>query len=303
MWFRAFGACLALAISQLALARDIFVNNQAGDDRYAGDRPDNSAGADGPVRTITKALRLAGPGDRIVLAATDTPYRESVSLVGLKHSQSFLSPLVLAGNGAILDGSLPVPTVAWEHFSGDVYRFRPDRLAHQQLFLKGRPAVRRPATSWAGVVPHLEPLEWNLTGGYLYFRTEPGQVPDAYEPSYAALQTGITLYHVQGVEVVDLVVQGFQLDGINAFDAATDVRLIGVTARGNGRSGISVGGSSQVEIRDALIGDNGTAQLRTEGYSKTYVFDSQILDNTAPAEVVEGGQLRIDGQPFVPGEK
>jgi hypothetical protein len=290
--------CLALSLCSSALGRDIFVNNLAGDDRYAGDLPDNSAGAVGPVRTIAKAARLAGPGDRIVLAASDEPYRESVSLVGLKHSQLESMPLVLEGNGAILDGSLPVPSSAWEHFSGDVYRFRPERLGHQQLFIKARPAVRHPSTSWNGVVPRLAPLEWNLTGGYLYFRTEPGQVPDAYQPSCAALQTGITLYHVQGVEVRDLVVQGYQLDGINVFDAATDVRLIGVTARGNGRSGISVGGSSRVEIRDALVGDNGTAQLRVEGYSKTYLFDCELLDNTAPAELVQGGQLWIDGKPF-----
>ncbi len=298
MHVRALCFCLALAFGSSAPARDIYVNNQAGDDRYSGDRPDNSAGAEGPVRTITKAARLAGPGDRIVLAATNAPYRETVSLVGLKHSESQVAPFVLAGNGAILDGSLPVPTLAWEHFSGDVYRFRPDRLGHQQLFLKGRPAVRRPAASRDGAVPRLEPLQWSLTGGYIYFRAETGQVPDAYQPSYAALQTGITLYHVHGVEVRDLVVQGFQLDGINVFDAATDVRLIDVTARGNGRSGISVGGSSRAEIRDALVGDNGAAQLRVEGYSKTYVADCDLIDNTAPAEVVEGGQLWIDGTPF-----
>jgi hypothetical protein len=303
MRVRAFCFCLALAFGSATQARDIYVNNLAGDDRYSGDLPDNSAGAVGPVRTIAKATRIAGPGDRIVLAATDEPYRETVSLVGQKHSESGLSPLVLAGNGAILDGSLPVPSFAWEQFAGDVYRFRPDRLAHQQLFIKGRPALRRPATSWYGVVPQLEPLEWNLTGGYIYFRTEPGQIPDAYQPSYAALQTGITLYHVRGVEVTNLVVQGFQLDGINAFDAATDIRLIGVTARGNGRSGISVGGSSRVEIRDALLGDNGSAQLRTEGYSKTYIFDCDLIGNTAPAEMVEGGQLWIDGKPFSPAEK
>ena len=41
-------------------------------------RPDGS----GPLRTLAKALRLAGPGDHIHLANTGLPYRESVSLVG-----------------------------------------------------------------------------------------------------------------------------------------------------------------------------------------------------------------------------
>jgi hypothetical protein len=292
-----------LACGLPAAARDIYVNNQAGDDRFSGDRPDSSAGSEGPVQSIAKATRLATPGDRIVLAATDTPYRESVSLVGLRHSASSLAPLTIDGNGAILDGSQPVCSSAWEHFSGDVYRFRPERLGHQQLFIKGRPALRRPSTSWYGVVPHLKPLEWSLTGGYIYFRTEPNQVPDAYQPACAVLQTGITLYHVRGVEITDLVVQGFQLDGINVFDGDVDVQLIGVTARGNGRSGISVGGSSRAEIIDSLVGDNGAAQLRVEGYSRTYVTNCSLLDNTAPAEVFEGGDLWIDGKPYVVGER
>ncbi len=303
MGARAVCLCLLLAFGAPALARDIYVNNMAGDDRYSGERPDNSAGTVGPVRTIAKATRMAGPGDRIVLAANDEPYREAVSLVGLKHSANVLSPLVIEGQGAILDGSLPVPPSAWEHFASDVYRCKPDRLGHQMLLVRGFPAVRHPTTSFSGVVPPLERLEWNLTGGYLYFRVEPGQMPDAYQPACAALQTGITLYHVQGVEVRDLIVQGFQLDGINAFDAATDVRLIGVTARGNGRSGISVGGSSRVEIREALVGDNGVAQLRTEGFSKTQVVDCDLIGNTAPAEVVAGGQLWIDGKPVLSGDR
>jgi hypothetical protein len=296
MRVRALGVCLAIALAQPALARDIYVHNLAGDDRSTGEQTDNSAGSAGPVQTIGRATHLAGPGDRIVLAATNKPYHESVSLVGQRMSGSPVAPLSIIGNGAVLDGSAPIPSAAWEHFSGDVFRFRPDRLGYQQLFLDGRPALRRPVTSMAGTVPPLAPLEWSLTGGYLYFRVEPGRMPDAYEPSYAALQTGITLYHVSRVEVVDLVVQGFQLDGINVFDTATDVRILGVVARGNGRAGISVGGSSRAEIRDCLVGDNGAAQLRTEGYSQTRVVDCELLDNTAPAEVIDGGRLWIDGK-------
>ncbi len=292
------GFFLAIVACAPAAGRDFYVNNLAGDDRFSGDSPASAAGIEGPLRTIAKATRKAGPGDRIVLAATATPYHESVSLVGLKHSASELGPLSLVGNGAILDGSLPVPSLAWEHYRGDVYRFQPERLGHQQLFLRGRPAIRRPAQSFDGVVPPLEPLEWSLTGGYIYFRVEEGQLPDAYEPSYAALQTGITLYHVRGVDVVNLVVQGFQLDGINVFDGDVDVRLIGVTARGNGRSGISVGGSSRVDIEDALVGDNGSAQLRIEGYASVHLTACQLIANTAPAEVVTGGKLWIDGQPY-----
>ena len=101
----ALSVCLVIALAHSAPARDIYVNNLAGDDRSSGDGPNNAIGLGGPVRTIAKATRIAGPGDRIVLAATEQPYRESVSLVGLRLSASPVSPLLLAGNGAILDGS------------------------------------------------------------------------------------------------------------------------------------------------------------------------------------------------------
>jgi hypothetical protein len=292
----ALGFCLATALGQFTAAADVYVNNLTGDDRATGEQQQNAAGLFGPVRTIAKATRLANSGDRIVLAASDQPYRESISLVGIKHSSSPLAPLTIAGNGATLDGSSVVPAAAWEHFSGDVFRFRPQRLAYQQLFLHGRPALRRPTTSFDGVPPALEPLEWSLTGGYIYFRIEAGRTPDAYDPACAALQTGISLYHVEGVEISDLTVQGFQLDGVSAFDTARDVKLTRVTVRGNGRSGVAVGGASRVEIVDSLLGDNGTSQLRTEAYSHTRVNGCELIDNTAPALLVRGGQLWVDGK-------
>ncbi|MEX0713437.1 MAG: hypothetical protein WD278_13865 [Pirellulales bacterium] len=49
------------------------------------------------------------------------------------------------------------------------------------------------------------------------------------------MQTGITLYHMHDVAVVDLIVQGFQLDGINAHDGVRSCYLSGITCRGNGR--------------------------------------------------------------------
>jgi hypothetical protein len=251
-------ACCVLPCPAV-LARDIFVSNIAGDDRSSGDVADTSAPGRGPVRTIAKALRLAQPGDHVVLAAMGPPYRESVGISGLRMSGVDGDlPLVIVGNGAVLDGSVPVPDGAWEFYLDDTFRFRPVRLAHQQLFIEDRPAVRRPATSLDFKVPKLEPREWCLTGGYIYFCVEPGKLPQDYRPTYAALPTGITLYKVHDVEIGDLTVQGYQLDGINAVDGAFDVLLSGVTCRGNGRSGLSVGGSSRVFVTGGVLGDNGS---------------------------------------------
>src|SRR3990172_3435458 len=133
---------LTLLAAPMASGRDIHVNNLDGDDSFTGRRAGNLSDWSGPVRSIARALELAVQGDRIVLANSGEPYRESISLAGSRHSGDVLRPLVIEGNGAILDGSAPVPAEAWEHYRGPVFRFRPPGLAHQQLFLGDRPAPR-----------------------------------------------------------------------------------------------------------------------------------------------------------------
>lgn len=288
---------------RVAQGRDIYANNLAGDDRNKGERKDTQVPFAGPVKSIRKALHLAKGGDRVVVANTGEPYREEVSLVGQRHSGANGHEFVLDGGGATLDGSAAIPAKAWEHWRGDVFRFQPVRLGFQQVFLNERPAREHPITSASGSLPELNPLEWTLLLGHVYFRVEPGRDPASYRVRQAGLQTGITLYQVRNVRIWNLITQGYQLDGINAHDSASEVVISGVTSRGNGRSGISVGGASRVTIDQCLIGDNGRAQVRTEGFSRTYVLDSTLLDATAPAHLLQGGRLWIDGMDAKSSEK
>jgi len=295
---------LVVAASMLAVpsaaARDIFVSNAAGNDTFSGRSAKLMSDRTGPVRTIAKALRLAQRGDRIVLEKTDKPYAESISLVGSRHSGYPFKPFVIEGNGAILDGSAPVPPEAWEHYRDAVFRFRPPRSGHQQLFLNDRPAIRVAAATPADGPPTLEPLQWCLKGGSIYFCVELTKLPEDYPLTYSDRRVGITLVHVARVVIRDLTIQGFQLDGINAHNNARRVSLLGITCRGNGRSGITVGGASLVDIDKCLLGDNGAAQLLTLLYSETHIYSSQLLSNTAPAWLDQGGHVymgdkRIEG--------
>jgi hypothetical protein len=273
-------------------AREIFVDNIAGDDRLQGLEP-NTVGPDGPLRSITRALQLAQPRDRIVLANTGVPYRESVSLVGGDHSGVPHEWFILDGNGATLDGTAPVPPLAWSPAGvKDVFRFQPPRMAHQQLYLAGRPLARVALPQGAESLPALAPLQWCLWRGHVYFRIEEGKWIDDYPLFHTLLPVGITLYHVRHAAVTNLIVQGFQLDGINAHDVA-DCTLDAITARGNGRSGIASTASSRLTVNSCLVGDNGEAQLLAEGYSKTTVQSSSLLENTAPAIVRRGGDVTV----------
>ena len=277
-------------------ARDVFVNNRAGDDRQLGHSSEMGRSGIGPVRTITRALQLAGRGGRVVLADTDQPYRESISLSGGAQSGYAGRPFTIVGGGATLDGSRAIPPDAWQHSGGDVFRCQAPTMAHQMLFLDGQPVRRRQINSAGEAPAGLAPLEWALLGGRIYLRVEEGRLPASYALRYAGLQTGITLYQVEHVEIVDLVVQGFSLDGVNAHDGVVDARLVGLNCRANGRSGVSVGGTSQLTLDACQLYDNGRVQFRIEGLAKAWLEGTQLDPGTAPATSIRGGQLFIDGQ-------
>jgi hypothetical protein len=287
------GWCLVSVVA----ARDIFVSNIDGDDRSDGRQSRGAAGISGPVHSISKGLRLAMAGDRIVVANTGLVYRETLGLSGSKHSGSLVSAFVIEGNGATLDGAVPVPSEAWTHHDGDVFCFQPDRMAYQQLFLAGRPAVRHPTTPDDFTLPRLEPLEWCLLAGKINFRVQSGRLPDAYQPACCHLQTGITLDHVHDIVIQNLTIQGFQVDGVAAFDAVRSGRLDGLACRANGRSGISVSGASRVELNGCVLVDNGEGQLRSEGFAQTHVYQSELIANTSQALLLRGGRVTIDGGP------
>lgn len=294
---------LAIAIvcgmfSGQAAGRDIFVSNATGNDRQDGRTMRPLVPSTGPVRTIGKALRLAQAGDRIILDNTSEPYRESLSLIGGRHSGSILGPLVIEGRGAVLDGTVPIPDDEWEHFSGDVFAYRPARLGYQQLFLAGRRAVRHPVAKEAVQPPPLAPLEWCLWRGRILLRVEEGRLPDVYQASCCGLQTGITLYYVHNVLVRDLVVQGFAVDGIAVHDVVRDTRLERVSSRDNGMSGVSVRGASWLEMDECQLLGNGHSQLRVEDFARCWLYQCELSPETAPAIQQSGGKLFESAEPF-----
>jgi Right handed beta helix region len=284
---------ILLLLSQAAHGKDIFVNNVAGDDRRDGATNQISGRAGGPVRSLRRALELAEGSDRVVLSDTGEPYRESITLQAGKHTGIATRPFTIVGNGATLDGSAPLPQGAWKHVRDDVFRFRPRRTRFQVLFLDGKPLARRVVDRQAGF-PKLQPLEWCLFDRDVYFRVEKNKLPIQYNLSHTSLPVGITLYEARNIVISDLTVQGFQLDGVNAHDSVFDATLVGLTCRGNGRSGISVGGASRVKIIACLVGNNGTAQVRTEGFSRTEILNCDLVEAAnAPAVVRDGGLVSV----------
>lgn len=289
-----FGLSL-LALPRLEIAaRDFHVDNIAGDDRNDGSVPEQGSDRVGPMRTIVRALKAAGPGDRIIIAATGEPYRESLALIGGRHGTDDVRPFRIIGNNAVLDGTVAVHPDAWRHETGEVFSFRPHLVGHQLLYRDGRP-LKRARIAGADQLSELQPLEWAWVDGRIHFRVETDRLPDSYSLAYCGLETGILIDGVDGVEISDLIVQGFAADGIDARDDVRNATIVGATLRGNGRSGLHVGGASRVKVEACLIGDNGKAQAWLTDYCKVVMERCDLLDvDPAVPPVDAADTVRLD---------
>jgi hypothetical protein len=294
--------CLAIllaigAAGRECLAIDYYVDNVIGNDLLPGTSAQPHQG-DGPVATISRALQLAGRSDRIVVANTQVLYHDMIGLSGPHHSGTSERPFVIVGNGAVLDGTVVAQPGAWRHMQGNVFAIRPRRLTYQQLFLAGNPLKRQDYPALFAGTPALQPLEWALADGHLFFCVEDGRAPEFYDLRHAGLQTGITLYNTRHVRIENLVIQGFQQDGINAHELVRNCELVDVECRANGRSGLSVGGVSRVLAVRSHFYDNGRVQVRNEGLAHLALDECDVDDTTAPAYSAQGERLLVDGQPW-----
>ena len=279
----------SLCISADALARDIYVNNQIGSDFLDGFSEDRGQGKIGPVKTITRALALARRGDNIVLANTGQSYHESISIQGARHSGLKKKPFLIVGNGATLDGTRTIKPEEWDIVDNAVFEMTPRETTRTLLYLDGKPATSVAVNRDATKVPELAPNQWCIYRGRIYFKCEEGKIPLDYELSLTDLQVGISIYNVRGLIISDLTIQGFRQDGINAHDNVFECELAELRVRGNGRSGISVGGSSRVLIEACLIGSNGKTQVRTEARSIVKLRSNDIISADDGTGVDDGG--------------
>lgn len=276
-------------------AATLRVNNALGDDRLAASPGAGSGGVDRrmPFRTIGAAVAAARPGDRVQIAKTEAPYREQVSISRCGGRR----PIVIEGDGAVLDGTVAAAPGAWESRGENIFALRVHRLATQRLLLGGVPAPYVPLPGAGAAADRLAPRQWSLAGGRLLLRVDPGRTPASYSPRHAGLQTGITLYNARNVVIRGLVVQGFQQDGVNAHDGATGVTLQGLELRANGRSGLSVGGACKVRAEGCNLYDNGRVQARAEAAGRLVLQDCELEGDGQAPEQQAGRFATIQRQP------
>ena len=83
------------------------------------------------------------------------------------------------------------------------------------------------------------------------------------------------------------------MDGVNAHDGVYRATLTGLNCRGNGRSGISIGGASRVMVESCLVGNNGAAQVRTEGACHARLIGCDLLDNSLARVPVDANAIMV----------
>jgi hypothetical protein len=245
----------ALAVST-AVAADIYVDNVIGVDGNDGTAVEIKTPITGPVRTLRRGAQLLQRGDALVILNTGRPYYEALCLSGGRHSGVETFPLVVRGNGATLSGVRQLPAQGWQSLGGGLWRLTLTRKGHYRFFRDGNPWPEYiPADSFARDA--LPEGQWAPFRGDVYFRFPEREPPVDARWTYAADEQGISLVDVRHVQIVDLQVVGFRVDGINVDNACRAVTLQGVTVQHNGRAGLAVGGSSRVKLASSRVTDNG----------------------------------------------
>ncbi len=281
------GAAVCLLLAGRADARNIYVDNRKGSDVFDGYAREPTDFTTGPTRSIRRALRLARTGDTVILANTGVPYYEPIQLVGSKMSGYRSVPFTLIGNGAIVSGARPIPPRAWRKVGDDLWKVSPYRKGYYQLILGDKKVPEHPLAPGLKTLPEIPEGHWSAWRGAMYYRSPPLEEPPEKPFSFAAWDTGLTLFSVRDVRIEDVTFRHFRLDGINAHDLCQRVVLKNVTSLENGRAGLSVNGSSSVFVRDSkLIGNRKHSLLLTElgaaALDKTNIDRPPTVKNSVP---------------------
>jgi hypothetical protein len=273
---------LTFASAGQTVAGDIYVDNLIGNDIFDGqlERPIDSGS--GPVRTLRRAMELTGFGDQIVLVRPGATYYDSLSLTGRRHSGSTFRPFTIIGNGATLSGLRAVPPEGWRHAGNDLWKLTLTRKGFYRLLREGRPLPESRHEGGANPLESLAAGHWTAWRGDVYFRPE-GVAPTEQPFSYAAEQTGLSLYQVDNVHIVDLTLRDFRFDGLHAQNLCRNVTLENVSCLNNGRSGIAVSGTSRVEVIGGTLAENGRHQVLVSNKATASLRDVMMVGEPAIA--------------------
>lgn len=268
-------AALVLIFPSVALAQTIYVNNVRGRDQCDGSLEVPTDVRTGPVRTLHRALKLAGPSDTIQITNTGRPYDSDIRLFGTRHSGLPGLPFRIVGNGAVITGRRPIPPLAWRRLDA-LWTLAPRRKGYYLFLRDGKLLPRHPLTGTHPDRTLIPEGHWSAWQGRIYYRADTVGHLDHQNLAIAGGDCGLTLHAVHHVAIENLVFQHWRLDGISAPNLCRSVLLKNVTCRENGRSGLTVSGTSQVRGEGIRLIGNGHHSLLLEGLGVADLRDATI---------------------------
>jgi hypothetical protein len=213
-----------------AHATDYYVNNAMGNDGYDGKTATAGVAPAGPLATIMKAVKRAGPGDTIHVKANPEPYRE---LVEFTKGGERGKPIILDGHGAVVSGSDLCPPDGWTDVGGGVFTRR-DVVSYYVLVADGKLLFAKQASDC------LNPGEicYSVPERRFFFNPPAGKKAadckvEATQPDGAALTVdpkqwgpaGVAIKSVMRAPAGAAAPVSIKVDGVEAAFAAVHERL------------------------------------------------------------------------------
>lgn len=285
-----------------AAAKEIYVNNQIGNDQALGT-------ADAPLRSARRAVAMAAAGDVIHLLPEGAVYREMITLADKRD-------ITIEGHNCIVSGADPLPAdpAAWETVTEGLHRIRLKRTVQDRQILivdgKGvtmsrtkyqinplaniqrRDGLEAYQKALRAQYPKLEDLKegqfaWEPIGaadGWLY-------VKGPLEKLEWAMRTqGIyTDREVHDVTIRNLHARHALNDGYNIHGNAQGLRLFNVTAHECFDNGISPHGACSFTVQDSQFLRNEMA-VGNDFLTETHFLRCTIGDSVQEEVMIIGGR-------------
>lgn len=256
-------ALIVLTLCEAAAGRALHVNSQS--------RADSADGsADRPFATIKRAIALAQPGDTILLDPQGSPCNEQIFFADKSGTES--EPIILDGQGTVIDGSVPIRPEEWEQVSDGLFK---STILPQTYCYKANPAyVGRFFFVWEGKInrmgrslkgsqtPYKKPEnlaagEWTYVADEtaFYLRVPDGMSLESAPVRVPKIVSGVQItgncHHlvIRNVQVRHVINDGFALTtGAGPGSTVRNIRFENIRAEECGDDGLSAHGDCEVFV-------------------------------------------------------
>jgi len=284
-------------VSEKRTAKEIYVNNLVGSDKYDSTSAEPTGSIHGPVATLGKAVSLLKGGEQMIIANTGKAYRESIHL--FKQGGTPAKPTIIEGNGALLEGLGTVQPSEWTVETdgllsipwGNSLSFAvwiDGRIPPPNKFDgKGKPSINdlAPGTSY-----------WSTEQQRGYFRLPEGKKLQDLRLEVPRRTNGLTVHECSYVTIRNLRVRFYADDGFNESGQCYGLIYENIEASHNGEQGMSAHNAVSATVFNAYFHDNmdGIADVQ---FSQTLYHGLRCENNWRYGALFLGGyHIVTDGQ-------